>query len=562
MIELNPIQNRLINEIDLFIIDLDIKRALYKAQKPPIDPYTEFLSQLTRHWNKQVQTAVNEVITTANQFMRTTKLNEKVIEAMTESFTDYLGTGLAEHPEIKTAVKNLITQSWQDGKEKAFAYTGLKPEWQLIDQRAVNHLMRDTTFWIGQNYGNNVGPKIAEITRKIGIESGLGRREVGKALYENFKDELLIPMGFRGSPLNYYTMVGAASTNRARAWGNVIGFRERGVAYYRWEGSLDERQCPICTELEGKEWKTEWSVDQIEKAIDSQDPEYIKNNMPWIGFDQGRASKHGWEPSKMTYPQGIPIRPQRGTEKGRAMGLYIKDSSGNKTYLAGKDGKLKGTKELADMGIVACPAHALCRCDVIESVDTTREEMIERKPAILPKTPSEEKSVMGKQINNFNELKEIIGNNKDYFIRWSRGPKYDLKMKNSKDYLTGEIHAGLSAVQIDPEWSTGYMARRSKEYGFLRSKDPKINAWVYKGEIIGTDSDGYPTIKIKKTIGSFNKKLVKKIDQGLADRLDLEEKLRKTIEMRQRASDKIGQKILDENIIKLKKQLDKMKEQK
>lgn len=362
-VELTRDQRNLVNTFDLFVLDLiDQQRALIKAQKTPAEPYAEFLAQLTRHWNKQVDKAVQDVLFTTNAFLRTTVLNEKIVDTIMENFTHYLGSGLAEIPEVKSTVKNLITESWKKGKDRAyqFAARGPKWEWQLIDQQAVNHLTRDTTFWIGKQFGNNIGPRIAEISRIVGIESGLGRREVGKALRDAFENELKIPMGFRGSPLNYYTGLGAAAQNRAINWGAITGFRERGVAYYRWEGSLDERQCPICSDLDGKEWKTEWSVEKIERAIESQDPDYFKKNMPWVGFDQGRASKNGWEPSKMTYPQGIPIKPQSGSEKGRASGLYIKDpDSGKKTYLADKNGRLKNTKELADMGIVSPPIHFL-----------------------------------------------------------------------------------------------------------------------------------------------------------------------------------------------------------
>jgi hypothetical protein len=137
--------------------------------------------------------------------------------------------------------------------------------------------------------------------------------------------------------------------------------------------------CPICTELEGKEWKTEWGTKRIEQAMELTNPEDMKKHMPWIGFDGGRASKAGWKPSEPVYPQGVKLYPQSGIQKGRAAGLFIKDpDSGKKTYFAGKDGKLKGTKELADLGIVSPPIHALCRCSIIESVDRIIKTITEK----------------------------------------------------------------------------------------------------------------------------------------------------------------------------------------
>lgn len=83
------------------------------------------------------------------------------------------------------------------------------------------------------------------------------------------------------------------------------------------------------------------------------------------------------------------------------------------------------------------------------------------------------------------------------FVRWSRGPALDRKQGKSRDYANGGAHAGLSASQIDcSDWSDAKLARRVKEYRFLRLKDERINAYLYIGEIVGEDSDGYESINI------------------------------------------------------------------
>jgi very-short-patch-repair endonuclease len=87
---------------------------------------------------------------------------------------------------------------------------------------------------------------------------------VGKALRDAFEGELKIPVGFRGSPLNYYTLVGASAMNRSRTWGNITGYQERGIAYYRWEAALDERMCfPKGTKV---------LTDRKEKSIETIQP--------------------------------------------------------------------------------------------------------------------------------------------------------------------------------------------------------------------------------------------------------------------------------------------------
>lgn len=91
------------------------------------------------------------------------------------------------------------------------------------------------------------------------------------------------------------------------------------------------------------------------------------------------------------------------------------------------------------------------------------------------------------------------------FVRWSRGPKYDTKP--SRDYLNGGIHSGLSSVKIGA-WENEYMIRRLKEYRFLQMKDSKIRSFIYTGEEIGIDSDGYELIDPKtiKCLGMWNEK--------------------------------------------------------
>lgn len=88
---------------------------------------------------------------------------------------------------------------------------------------------------------------------------------------------------------------------------------------------------------------------------------------------------------------------------------------------------------------------------------------------------------------------EFTEKNISIFIRWSRGPEYDTNP--SRDYQSGNIHSGLSAVKIGA-WEGEYMERRLQEYRFLRMKDEKIMPYIYTGEEIGLDSDGYELIDV------------------------------------------------------------------
>jgi hypothetical protein len=83
------------------------------------------------------------------------------------------------------------------------------------------------------------------------------------------------------------------------------------------------------------------------------------------------------------------------------------------------------------------------------------------------------------------------------FIRWSRGPEYDKQA--SRDYINGGAHAGLSAVQLGM-WDEPYMIRRLNEYRFLQMKDAEIKPYIYTGDVVGLDSDGYESVNVESAV--------------------------------------------------------------
>jgi len=116
-----------------------------------------------------------------------------------------------------------------------------------------------------------------------------------------------------------------------------------------------------------------------------------------------------------------------------------------------------------------------------------------------------------KNLNTIGALKKFINeNNESLFVRWSRGPAMDKKQGNSRDYLNGAVHNGLSSVEIKKEWTTDdeWLARRINEYVFLRMKDNLIGCWIYKGEKVGEDSDGYDLIDNVEPVAKITNKLV------------------------------------------------------
>ena len=121
---------------------------------------------------------------------------------------------------------------------------------------------------------------------------------------------------------------------------------------------------------------------------------------------------------------------------------------------------------------------------------------------------------MAKIINSMAQLKKLIDDSEyAVYARWSRGFAKDSKQGASRDYLSGETHAGLSAAEVNPAWLSddAYLARRVTEYIFLRTKDEKIGCHLYEGVECGKDSDGYPSITKIEHVATLSNAFVEKL---------------------------------------------------
>jgi hypothetical protein len=120
------------------------------------------------------------------------------------------------------------------------------------------------------------------------------------------------------------------------------------------------------------------------------------------------------------------------------------------------------------------------------------------------------------------ELKNIAAEHPGkVFVRWSSGSKYDMAPGAvSKDYQSGERHAGLSAVPIDGSDTIANIARYAGEYGHFAPE-----AHVYLGDVVGTDSDGYASIKPLKHLGQLDEAVKQFLNSNGARHLSLTENI-------------------------------------
>lgn len=193
--------------------------------------------------------------------------------------------------------------------------------------------------------------------------------------------------------------------------------------------------------------------------------------------------------------------------------------------------------------------------------------MMSREGGRLPITPfSKQAGVIGKaknqltSINSLDDVRNVLNNNDNVFVRWSSNHDLDMTPgKMSRDYISGSNHAGISAVPLSKDMSDAELAKYLKEYSFTRINHADSKPALYIGKIIGKDSDGYPSIQPSQMLGTLNNKLINQLDNGLADKLSLIEKIKDAQNRFSKTPDLIGRQILLNSILKYQNLLKNIK---
>lgn len=148
----------------------------------------------------------------------------------------------------------------------------------------------------------------------------------------------------------------------------------------------------------------------------------------------------------------------------------------------------------------------------------------------------------------------IKDDKKSFYVRWSRDPKHDLKKgARSRDYVTGQVHEGLSARDITPDMPPHRLARALTEYA-----SPGLWPHIYSGKQVGTDSDGYPSISDLDHVGSLSPQLVTSLRTGLPRWLELRHAAQNAQNRLQTITDPFARQIAETTAENSKQELAKM----
>lgn len=213
--------------------------------------------------------------------------------------------------------------------------TRVEVSYNLVDDKMRDSLRRRQTIWIGDHYSDNVSNSVRQtVIDTLGFGSeirGAGRVAVGKALRERLErnlDEVKVPDGFKGPASKYFEGLSAHASTTARTQSQLNTFDRLGFTVYEVVNPGDSRTCPICSELDGKQFEMSDGTKLTAKLSRAKTPAAVKRAQPYISLEQ--------------------VNELIGSGKGTA-----------------------ATRKLAARGNSMPPFHYLCRCsvDVVFTVD-------------------------------------------------------------------------------------------------------------------------------------------------------------------------------------------------
>lgn len=305
---------------------------LSRIDRATFDDYELVLiDKLVSTWDAKVDEGLKSFVAMMDD-LNTEVTEETITQLILPHLDDHIGESFYASSKVRKAVTQNISRSWKSGKTYAAQKVGmLAPEARFIDRKAQEYLTKDTRFWLRHRWDSHIRERIAQTAREVGIEQGLGRREVGRAMAAAFK-------GVCSENPYYWEVVGSAATQRAKTWSHYVTMQQMAFDESTWMTMGDERVCVICGPLDGTVFKVAKAIEQMEACMASEDPFEARNIAPWINWDSKKEKPY--------------------------TNRYDKDGNiTGRSYFASD--KLKDGKYLQGKGISGPQAHAGCRCDLV-----------------------------------------------------------------------------------------------------------------------------------------------------------------------------------------------------
>lgn len=221
------------------------------------------------------------------------EITREAMDLLEREISFALGDAFAMSAAVRRQVRTKIEQAYAASKSEWGASKAKTKPWKYLsmpDQRAIDVLTQHNCFWLGEHYGEQIGPKVSTLTQKA-LDEGLGRAELARQLRRTLAGEA--PEDYR-----YWDVAASAALVRARSFGAVSGMEEAGLTTFEVMAMGDERTCPICREMNGRVFSVAESRKVIDSVLALDDPKEFKEAMPWlsappVGVSSARLTQSG-----------------------------------------------------------------------------------------------------------------------------------------------------------------------------------------------------------------------------------------------------------------------------
>lgn len=252
------------------------------------------------------------------------KIKKKPWAAFTAVFKKVFGKEFPK--EVLPEVDKLTELSFKDNKRITGNRLNLTSSFNTKDEGTVKQLKKQNKFWIGDSYSRSLEERINKIGQEV-VEQGLDRKSAAKIFQSKLSKEF-------SKTDNYWKILASVVVNRTKSYSQLSMFRDAGYITYEILAVMDERTCPRCRSLNGRQYQVSRGIELMEEALKAKSPEEHMKIKPWLEYEK---------PSERYY--------YKIGEERKYLGKEIKD------------------RALDKAGIIFPPFHPACRCDIVITVD-------------------------------------------------------------------------------------------------------------------------------------------------------------------------------------------------
>lgn len=159
------------------------------------------------------------------------------------------------------------------------------PEFDLVDENAIEALESKNIFWIGEHYDENISDSVRDTAKSVMVEAGETTVLAGKLMKEKIGkilSEFRTPAGYVGTEKQYFEGLVSNAMTVGRVYGQMRSFSQIGITKYTIVNPGGSRMCEACASIQGTTFTLEQGLKQINREYEAKTPEDIKKIHPWL----------------------------------------------------------------------------------------------------------------------------------------------------------------------------------------------------------------------------------------------------------------------------------------